>query len=260
MNRRLKLVARPVADAPREALRAIHLSRFFTMEGTPTAVLSGLNFDVSTGELVCLLGPSGCGKTTLLKIIAGFIAPSSGEVLVKGRPVVNPGADRCVVFQEDALFPWLTVAENIGFGLKGRMPGKALKAEVSRYIEMVGLAPFRNYLPKQLSGGMKQRVALARVLILKPQLLLMDEPFGALDAQTREEMQSLLLELWRELGHTILFVTHDINEAIFLADRIVVMDKHPGRVRREVAVPLPRPRKKESDAFHRVYRQIRSEL
>ena len=132
--------------------------------------------------------------------------------------------------------------------------------KVNRYLEMVGLGPFRNYLPRQLSGGMKQRVALARVLILKPQLLLMDEPFGALDAQTREEMQKLLLALWKDLGHTILFVTHDINEAIFLADRILMMEKNPGRIRRDMAVALPRPRKKESEAFHRFYRQIRSEL
>lgn len=260
MNQRLKLVAKPVAEESWLALQAINLSRFFTMEGSASEVLSGLNFDVATEELVCLLGPSGCGKTTLLKIIAGFIAPSSGRVLVNGRRVAKPGADRCVVFQEDALFPWLTAAENIAFGLKGRLSRKALAVEVDRYLEMVGLVPFRNYLPSQLSGGMKQRVALARVLILKPKLLLMDEPFGALDAQTREEMQELLLELWRELGHTILFVTHDINEAVFLADRILVMNKNPGRVRREVSVALPRPRKKESDAFHRVYRQIRSEL
>jgi len=260
MSRRLKLVTQPYAKRARAALQAISLGRFFTMDGAACEVLSGLNFDVLPGELVCLLGPSGCGKTTLLKIIAGFIAPSSGKVLVKGRPVVKPGADRCVVFQEDALFPWLTVAENIAFGRKGRMPGKALAAEVDRYLEMVGLGPFRNYLPRQLSGGMKQRVALARVLILKPQLLLMDEPFGALDAQTREEMQTLLLTLWDELGHTILFVTHDINEAIFLADRILIMDKNPGRIRREMKVSLPRPRRKESDAFHRFYRQIRSEL
>ena len=260
MNQRLKLVARPVAEEAWPTLQAINLNRFFTMEGSTSEVLSGLNFDVAKGELVCLLGPSGCGKTTLLKIIAGFIAPSSGRVLVNGQTVVKPGADRCVVFQEDALFPWLTAAENIAFGLKSRLTRKTLAFEVDRYLEMVGLVPFRNYLPSQLSGGMKQRVALARVLILKPKLLLMDEPFGALDAQTREEMQELLLELWRELGHTILFVTHDINEAVFLADRILVMDKNPGRVRREVSVALQRPHKKESDAFHRVYRQIRSEL
>lgn len=260
MTRKLKLVAQPEADRAKAALQAINLSRFFFMEGAASEVLQGLNFDVMTGELACLLGPSGCGKTTLLKIIAGFLVPSSGKVLVKGRPVSKPGADRCVVFQEDALFPWLTVVENIAFGLKGRMTGKALETEVNRYLEMVGLGPFRNYLPRQLSGGMKQRVALARVLILKPQLLLMDEPFGALDAQTREEMQKLLLALWKDLGHTILFVTHDINEAIFLADRILMMEKNPGRIRRDMAVALPRPRKKESEAFHRFYRQIRSEL
>ncbi len=260
MTRRLRLVVTPSGASAGAALQAVDLNCVFKTGGADVKVLHDLTFEVKEGELVCLLGPSGCGKSTLLKIIAGFLAPSSGRVLVQGRAVVKPGADRGVVFQEDALFPWLTAAENIAFGLKGRLPGKALAAEVTRYLELVGLSPFRDYLPRQLSGGMKQRVAMARVLILKPQLLLMDEPFGALDAQTREEMQTLLLSLWAELGHTILFVTHDINEAVFLADRVLVMEKGPGRIRREMRVALPRPRRKEGEAFHRWYRQIRSEL
>ncbi|MBI5063385.1 MAG: ABC transporter ATP-binding protein [Desulfatitalea sp.] len=242
------------------ALSIEALSKCFSLAGRDVRVLQGLTLAVKPGELVCLLGPSGCGKSTLLNIIAGFLAPGSGHVCVHGRPVTRPGADRCMVFQEDALFPWLTVAENIALGLKGRMPGRGLRAEVDRFVEMVGLRPFRGYLPRQLSGGMKQRVALARVLILKPQVLLMDEPFGALDAQTREEMQQLLLGVWRELGHTILFVTHDIGEAILLADRILVMDRHPARIARDIEVCLPRPRKTESDEFHRFYKRLKSEL
>lgn len=248
----------PPKAAP--ALGITGLSKCFSLAGRDVWVLQGLTLAVTPGELVCLLGPSGCGKSTLLNIIAGFLAPSSGHICVHGRPVNRPGADRGVVFQEDALFPWLTVAENIALGLKGRMPRRAARAEVDRFVEMVGLGPYRNYLPRQLSGGTKQRVALARVLILKPQVLLMDEPFGALDAQTREEMQQLLLGVWRELGHTILFVTHDIGEAILLADRILVMDRHPARIARDIDVPLPRPRKTESDEFHYFYKRLRSEL
>jgi NitT/TauT family transport system ATP-binding protein len=164
------------------------------------------------------------------------------------------------VFQEDALFPWLTVAENIAFGVKRLMPGNHLGKEVHRYLEMVGLTAFRDYLPREISGGMKQRVALARVLILKPQVLLMDEPFGALDAQTREEMQNLLLSLWKELSHTIMFVTHDLTEAITLADRIMIMSRNPGPVQSDIPVPLSRPRKNESDIFHQFYRELRSNL
>jgi NitT/TauT family transport system ATP-binding protein len=260
LNPKLKLLKTPETRAAEPALRITALNHFFSLAGQEACVLRGLDLEAAPGELVCILGPSGCGKSTLLNIIAGFLSPSSGQVLVHGAPVVQPGADRCVVFQEDALFPWLTVAENIALGLKGRLPRRQREIEVERFLAMVGLSRFREYLPRQLSGGMKQRVALARVLILKPQLLLMDEPFGALDAQTREEMQQLLLGVWLELGHTILFVTHDISEAIVLADRIVVLDKLPGHTYRTLAVPLDRPRETESDAFHRFYRRLRSEV
>jgi NitT/TauT family transport system ATP-binding protein len=257
---KLTLIAPSAPPAAPPALGITGLSKCFPLAGRDVWVLQGLTLAVAPGELVCLLGPSGCGKSTLLNIIAGFLAPSSGHIRVHGRPVNRPGADRGVVFQEDALFPWLTVTENIALGLKGRMPGRRLRAEVARFVEMVGLGPYRDYLPRQLSGGTKQRVALARVLILKPQVLLMDEPFGALDAQTREEMQQLLLGVWRELGHTILFVTHDIGEAILLADRILMMDRHPARIAQDIDVPLPRPRKTESDEFHHFYKRLRSEL
>ena len=241
MNRRLRLVKPPQPDAPADRILEIRvLGKWFAMEGLRLNVLEGVDFSVRRGELICVIGRSGCGKSTLLNILAGFTPPSSGQVLLQGRPVTKPGPDRCVVFQDDALFPWLTVAENVAFGLHG--PRKKIKAEVMRNLEMVGLSEFADYLPQEISGGMKQRVAVARVLILQPAVLLMDEPFAALDAQTREEMQHLLLSLWRKLGHTILFVTHDVQEAVKLADRILVMEKNPGRIREQIPVDLPRPR------------------
>lgn len=259
MTEPLKLIRHPSAGpAKQPALAARKVSKVFHVENGFSTVLSDVHFDIHAGELVCILGPSGCGKTTLLKLIAGFERPSSGHLSIEGRPIHKPGPDRCVVFQEDALFPWLTVAENIAFGAKRILPGKRLAAEVERHLEMVGLKAFKDYLPRDISGGMKQRVALARVLILKPRVLLMDEPFGALDAQTREEMQNLLLSLWQALSHTIVFVTHDLGEAVTLADRILLMGRNSGRIQSRIPVPLPRPRKSESDAFHRFYRELRS--
>jgi NitT/TauT family transport system ATP-binding protein len=224
-------------------------------------VLEDISFVAESGELICILGRSGCGKSTLLKIVAGFIPPSSGKVLLKSKPVDGPGPERCVIFQEDALFPWLTVQENIAFGLKGRGQDKKSKAEeVERFLSLVGLNEFRNYLPREISGGMKQRVALARVLILKPEVLLMDEPFSSLDAQSREEMQDLLLSLWQELGHTILFVTHDVSEAVILADKILLMSKNPGRIREEIHVDLPRPRSRDGSSFLHLSRRLHEAL
>ena len=245
----------------RPALTVDRLGKIFPSGGTPLPVLQDISFSAAPGELICLLGPSGCGKTTLLNIIAGFTPCSSGTLSVHGRPVTRPGPDRCVVFQEDALFPWLTVAENIAFGLEGQTrERRVIRSAVDRFLALVGLEAFRDYLPREISGGMRQRVALARVLILNPRVLLMDEPFGALDAQTREEMQNLLLALWQTFAHTILFVTHDITEAITLADRILIFERHPGRLRSAVDVPLGRPRKKESDDFHQFYRRLRNML
>ncbi len=226
------------------------LRKIFHIKGSSLTVLDGIDFSVNKGEMICILGRSGCGKSTLLKMLAGFLSPSSGEILLNGKPVADPGPDRCVVFQEDTLFPWLTVKENIAFGLKGQTRDKkAFDEEVERFLSLVGLSEFRNYLPREISGGMKQRVALARVLILKPEVLLMDEPFASLDAQTREEMQNFLLSLWENLSHTIIFVTHDVTEAVTLADRILVMSKDPGRIREEIRVDLPRPRKREKSDF-----------
>ncbi|MBN1958341.1 MAG: ABC transporter ATP-binding protein [Desulfuromonadales bacterium] len=224
-------------------------------------VLADIGFSARRGELICILGRSGCGKTTLLNLLAGFIAPDQGTIRLHDQPVSKPGPDRCVVFQDDALFPWLTVRENIAFGLKGQRISSAQKEEeIDRFLKLVGLSEFAAYLPSEISGGMKQRVALARVLILKPQVLLMDEPFAALDAQTREEMQNLVLELWQQLAHTILFVTHDVTEAVLLADRILLFDKDPGRIKEDIRLELSRPREKEDQNFLSLCRVIRAQI
>jgi len=242
-------------------LEIVGLQKVFPINGGFLSVLDGVSFLAERGELICIVGRSGCGKSTLLKIVAGFVPPSSGKVLIKGTPVKAPGPDRCVIFQEDALFPWLTVRENIAFGLRGRGRSKRTQTlEVERFLELVGLGEFGDYVPSEISGGMKQRVALARVLILKPAVLLMDEPFASLDAQSREEMQDLLLTLRQELGHTILFVTHDVNEAVILADKVLLMSRIPGRIREEIRVDLPRPRERESSPFMNVSRRLHEAL
>ena len=237
------------------------LGKIFDANGAFLRVLDGVSFSAAKGELICILGRSGCGKSTLLNLLAGFLPPSSGTIRLDGRSVSEPGPDRCVVFQEDTLFPWLTVYENIAFGLKGITRNKAEIAEkVNHFLSLVGLTEFRDYMPREISGGMKQRVALARVLILAPRILLMDEPFASLDAQTSVEMQDLLLSLWKELSHTILFVTHDVNEAVTLADRIFVMGRNPGRIRKELRVGLQRPRRKDDPRFLSLVRTLYKSL
>lgn len=261
MSQHLKAVALPGRKEKDKILEIERLSKVFPMNGGFLPVLEEITFFAESGELICILGRSGCGKSTLLKIVAGFVPPSSGKATIKGTPVKAPGPDRCVIFQEDALFPWLTVRENIAFGLRGRnRKKKSRAAEVERFLELVGLGEFGDYLPNEISGGMKQRVALARVLILKPEVLLMDEPFASLDAQSREEMQNLLLALWQELSHTILFVTHDVNEAVILADKILLMSQNPGRIRDVIRVDLPRPRERNSGAFMNVCRRLYESL
>ena len=219
-------------------------------EGTegPIRALEGVSFDVSDGEFVCLVGPSGCGKTTLFRIIAGLESATAGEVFLNDERVEGPTPDMGVVFQEYHLFTWRTVRGNVG--------GEKRQQRVDRLVELVGLEGFGDSYPKELSGGMKQRVAIARALAVDPDLLLMDEPFGAVDAQTREMLQSELLEIWRETGKTVLFVTHDVEEAVKLADRIVVMAKEPGRVREVIDVDLPRPRARSDAAFGRYYERV----
>ena len=198
------------------------------------------------GEFVALLGPSGCGKTTVLNAVAGFVPPTVGRVVVDGEPVTEPGADRGMVFQQHSLFPWKTVLANVEFGLKMRGIGSRERtAQARSYLNLVGLAGFERAYPGELSGGMQQRVGIARVLVNRPRVMLMDEPFGALDAQARLAMQELLLGVWREVRTTVLFVTHDIDEAIFLADRVAVMTARPGRIRDLMPVKLARPRPAE---------------
>lgn len=210
---------------------------------TPMRALQPINITVGDNDFVTILGPSGCGKSTLLRIVAGLDNPTTGRVLLDDRPVTRPGPDRGMVFQSYTLFPWLTVVENVAFGLREKGIAQKERQEVSRlWLERVGLTNFADHYPKQLSGGMQQRTAIARALANEPSILLLDEPFGALDNQTRALMQELLLGIWERERKTVLFVTHDIEEAIFLASRVVVMSARPGRIKAEVNVDLPHPR------------------
>ena len=215
---------------------------FETPTGSVTA-LKNINFKTHRREFVCVIGPSGCGKSTLIRILAGLETPSSGQMLLEGKEVHGPGPDRGMVFQGYTLFPWLTVKKNVMFGLQ--MSGHSRETseeEALQWIDLVGLTKFAGSYPHQLSGGMKQRVAIARALANQPRILLMDEPFGALDAQTRAKMQSYLMEIWQNIDITILFITHDLDEAIYLADRILVLKAHPGEVQELIEVPVPQPR------------------
>ncbi|WP_017328125.1 ABC transporter ATP-binding protein [Synechococcus sp. PCC 7336] len=222
-------------------VRALSIS--FKHRGGLNEVLRSVQFRVRPGEFACLLGPSGCGKSTLLNAIAGFVAPTQGSVAVDGRQVTKPGADRGFVFQQYSLLPWKTTFQNVELGLKFRRVPRAERREiVNNYLNRVGLYHYRNAYPHQLSGGMQQRASIIRALVNSPSVLLMDEPFAALDAQTRHMMQELLLDIWDECKTTIVFVTHDIEEAVFLGDRILVMGVKPGRIKAEVEIPLQRPR------------------
>jgi ABC-type nitrate/sulfonate/bicarbonate transport system ATPase subunit len=211
--------------------------------GAPTRALEPVTLDIADNDFITILGPSGCGKSTLLRIVAGLDRPTEGQVLLDSRPVRGPGPDRGMVFQSYTLFPWLTVTENICFGLRERGVAEAKQRQVAAsWIGKVGLSGFAHHFPKMLSGGMQQRTALARALANEPKILLLDEPFGALDNQTRTLMQELLLGIWEVERKTVLFVTHDIEEAIFMANRVVVMSARPGRIKCDIAVDLPHPR------------------
>jgi NitT/TauT family transport system ATP-binding protein len=246
-----------VTAAGRVQIRLSQVGQEFHAEGRSVVALRDIDLTVGQGELVCLLGPSGCGKSTLLNAIAGFLTPSTGRITVDEVEARGPGPDRGMVFQEYALFPWMTVADNIGFGLRvQRRPREGIRRRVRELLEMLGLSDFADRFPKDLSGGMRQRVAIARVLAIDSPILLMDEPFGALDALTRRSLQDQLLELWAKLGKTIVFVTHNIEESIYLADRIVVMTYRPGTIKRDIKVELPRPRDPSSVAFNDLEREI----
>jgi len=225
-------------------LEVRNLSKVFRSNGKAVTALHEVNFSVHRREFVTVIGPSGCGKSTLIRILAGLESETSGQVLLDGQPVHGPGPDRGMVFQGYTLFPWLTVKKNVMFGLlaQGDHSQATAESEALQWIDLVGLNKFVDAYPNQLSGGMKQRVAIARALANKPRILLMDEPFGALDAQTRCKMQSYLLEIWRNIDITILFITHDLDEAVLLADRILVLKAHPGEVQELIEVPVPRPR------------------
>jgi NitT/TauT family transport system ATP-binding protein len=233
------------------------VEKVFTVGAQKIVALQDIDLDIRKGEFVCLLGPSGCGKSTLLNAVAGFQPPTRGTVTADGKAVTGPGPDRGMVFQEYALFPWMTVAENVAFGLQIKKMGKAdIAARVEALLEKLHLQDFRNRYPKDLSGGMRQRVAIARVLALDSPILLMDEPFGALDALTRRTLQDELLRIWEEVGKTILFVTHSIEESIYLADRIIVMTYRPGTIKQDVRVDMPRPRDGASAEFNRLKRDL----
>ncbi|MBZ5546646.1 MAG: ABC transporter ATP-binding protein [Acidobacteriia bacterium] len=246
---------------------------FASANGEIVNALQGINLEIDdaysregrdVGEFRVLLGPSGCGKSTLLRLIAGLDRADTGEVLVNEQPVHAPGKDRGMVFQKYTSFPWLTVAGNIAYGLKiNGVPEQQRKDTVAQLVQAVGLSGFENAYPETLSGGMQQRVAIARTLALRPAVILMDEPFGALDAQTRSEMQQLLLKVWDETASTILFVTHDVEEAIYLADRIFIMSAHPGTIVEDVQVPFDRPRDlslKQRNEFHELQNYVLGRL
>jgi NitT/TauT family transport system ATP-binding protein len=238
-----------------------NLNKTYVSHGSETPALVDINLRIEEGEFVCLLGPSGCGKSTLLKIIAGLIPASSGRIAINGKAVSGPGPERAVVFQDYALFPWMTVRDNVEFGLEARRLPAAERREVSsRLLKVVGLSDFAERFPHQLSGGMKQRVSIARALAVDPSLLLMDEPFGALDAQTRHLLQDELLRIWRQYRKTVVFVTHSIEEAIYLSDRIVVMTARPGRVKQIVMIPEARPREMASIDMNQRQREVRAVL
>lgn len=222
-----------------------HVSKVFDTENGPLQVVDDVSFGVSDGEFVALVGPSGCGKTTMLNMMAGFMEPSSGSVTLDGQPIRGPGAERGMMFQDYGVFPWLSVEENIAFGLKlkaNRVPAERRRRIVDHYLELMALSEFRKAYPKTLSGGMRQRLALARAYAVEPDFLLMDEPFGALDAQTRTSMQDLLLSIMGEVRKTVMLITHSVEEALYLASKILVISARPSRIRQVIEVPFGYPR------------------
>jgi NitT/TauT family transport system ATP-binding protein len=235
-----------------------NVSKLFHGPSGPVTAVEAVDIKIAPSEIVSIVGPSGCGKSTLLRMVAGFDAPTTGHMLLGDKPIAAPGADRGIVFQQPQLYPWLNVRDNVVFGPRMRgVPRGTYDPAATRYIKAVGLVGFERHFPYQLSGGMRQRVQIARVLINEPTILLMDEPFGALDYQTRLEMQTLLLDLCAELAPTVLFITHDIDEAVFISDRIYVMSARPGRIAETLHVPLPRPRVYEEATASETFVQLK---
>jgi nitrate ABC transporter ATP-binding subunit len=250
-----------MASTKRPQLAVRGVTKRFTVGDDEIEALARVDVSIGAGEFVCLIGASGCGKSTLLRIVAGFEEPTTGEVQVDGKPVVGPGSDRGMVFQDYALFPWMTVRQNIGFGPRQRqLPRKEIEEITGEFVRLVGLERFADRYPSQLSGGMKQRVAIARVLANNASTLLMDEPFGALDALTREQLQHELMQIWKRTGVTVIFVTHSVEEAVLLADRVLVMSAGPGRIENDIAIDLPRPRDVSSPEFNTVRRDVARRL
>ncbi len=243
------------------AIQLENVTLSFAAKPQPFRVLEGINLTLDKGEFVVMLGPSGCGKSTILNLVAGFTKPDSGRVLATGKPVQQPGPERGMIFQQPNLFPWLSVLDNVTFGPRlGRYQKEEVNARALDWLNRVGLKGFEQHAPWQLSGGMKQRVALARAWLPGPEVLLLDEPFGALDAQTRLMMQELLREAWLTTGTTLLFVTHDVEEALFLADRILVMSAKPGKIVEEIVLPFGRERDIETLAEHPQYGEIKQHV
>jgi nitrate ABC transporter ATP-binding subunit len=251
-----------MADAARMTRLAVRgVTKRFAAGDEEIEALARVDLTIQEGEFVCLIGASGCGKSTLLRIVAGFEEPSTGEVQVNGMPIEGPGRDRGMVFQDYALFPWMTVKQNIGFGPRQRSLARdEIEHISSEFVRLVGLEKFADRYPSQLSGGMKQRVAIARVLANNASILLMDEPFGALDALTREQLQNELLQIWARTRVTVIFITHSVEEAVMLADRVLVMSAGPGRIVNDVPIDLPRPRDVSSPEFNEVRRDLARRL
>jgi NitT/TauT family transport system ATP-binding protein len=246
-------------ESPQIRFEQVSLAFANALGRGPLLVLDRVNFDVHRGEFICIIGPSGCGKSTLLSLLAGHLKPNAGRILVGGVPVAGPSSDRVMVFQNAALFPWFTAGDNVAYGMRlaaNRDKAGDGKANVDALLELVGLSGFSRHYPFELSGGMRQRVEIARALAVDPDILLMDEPLGALDALTRLTMQGELVRIWRNTAKTILFVTHDIDEAIIMADRIIVMTGRPARVKEEITVGLPRPRHRDDAKVGSLSRRI----
>ncbi len=239
-----------------------HITLDYESAETPVTALQGVSFSVEASEFLCVVGQSGCGKTTMLNIIAGFLKPTKGEILIGGKPVSGKGLDRGIVFQDFAqLFPWRTAQRNVEFGLEMKGISKEEREEIAlRFLRLVNLEKFARSYPHELSGGMQQRVAIARALAYNPAVLLMDEPFAALDALTREEMQRFLVDVWRETRKTVIYVTHNVAEAVYLGDRIIVLSPHPGTIRAQVKIALPRPRDTLSVEFLEFQKEIVSHI